>query len=401
MNKTTNNLSKINKKSPIEEMYESSLKFLNQLTPEEVCSAVISEGVRLSKADYGTIVLILGEDYDGSYSTMPIIEKFKPRKTGVNYEVYESQQIKVLKSKDIKKVHPKLKGLNLKSIVLIPLIYQGNSIGVLNFSSTKRNYFSQKKLYLLKLYASMASLAIRKAYLAKKVSDALNEKDSFLEMMAHEIKTPLTSLKLQIQMLKINNKFSAGDIEVIEKIKKEIQRLSDLSKKLTNIDTIRCEKINYQWRECSIREVANKAVNMFKDKYPDYSIQIRDNLNGYSNIVIGDYERLLEAVNHLLSNASKYSSPEKQILVSLYYKKPNLIISIKDEGKGISKKDLPNIFNRYNKGSMKYRSINDGIGVGLFLSKRIIEKHRGSIRVSSKLNKGSKFEIRLPRLRYD
>ncbi len=97
---------------------------------------------------------------------------------------------------------------------------------------------------------------------------------------------------------------------------------------------------------------------------------------------------------NLVENGLKYSPPDSEIIISLSFKSPCFILKVKDRGTGIASKDLNRVFEGFYRGE---NSQQEGMGLGLFLAKNIIERHRGDIKIHSKLNKGTTVEVRLPK----
>jgi signal transduction histidine kinase len=110
----------------------------------------------------------------------------------------------------------------------------------------------------------------------------------------------------------------------------------------------------------------------------------------------GDFERLSQVVNNILSNAIKYSPKSREVIVSLSATKKNITISIKDFGIGIEKQDQEKIFEKFYRVTGPDEKTYPGMGIGLYLCREIINNHKGEIKVESEKGKGSNFIIKLP-----
>ena len=174
----------------------------------------------------------------------------------------------------------------------------------------------------------------------------------------------------------------------------ESYRLTQLVNELLEIDRIKTGQFRYIWKECSLKEVINRALMDFRFTHPEYKVNFKNKLAVGHDRVIGDYNKLLQVIINLLDNAAKFSPPEKEITISLKSRYGYIILEIKDKGKGISKKELPKVYEMFYRGKNHTR---EGIGVGLFLAKNIIIQHHGTISIHSKENKGTIVEIKLPK----
>lgn len=149
----------------------------------------------------------------------------------------------------------------------------------------------------------------------------------------------------------------------------------------------------YIWKECSLKEAIRRAMKDFHFTHPKHKIIFQNSIADNKDLVIGDFNKLLQLVINLLDNAAKFSPHKTEIIVELKSKAQYLYLNIKDQGTGISRKDFHKIFEKFYQGNNHSR---EGLGVGLFLVKNIIKQHRGTINVSSKENRGTTVKVRLP-----
>ncbi len=175
----------------------------------------------------------------------------------------------------------------------------------------------------------------------------------------------------------------------------ESYRLTLMMNDLLEINRIKSGRMQFDWKECSLRYLMTRTVNNFKFNYPDREIVLRERLQeNEADYVIGDHDKLLQVFTNILDNAAKFSKHDTKVIFDLCSKGGNFIISIKDSGTGISKKDLPRIFEGYYRGRDANR---EGMGLGLFLAKNIVDEHHGFIHIHSKVNKGTTVEVHLPK----
>jgi signal transduction histidine kinase len=183
------------------------------------------------------------------------------------------------------------------------------------------------------------------------------------------------------------------DPEWSRQIKKGADRITGLVNEFLDVEQIKAGKLPVNLRECRLRTVVNQAIRDFRLGNSKREIIFEDEIGNNSDLIKGDYEKLLQVMNNLLENAAKFSSDGSEIRVKLKANDSRLIVRIKNKGRGIPKKEIASIFDKYYKGN---KTNKDGMGLGLFLSKEIIEKHNGAINIFSKFNKGTTAEICLP-----
>lgn len=370
------------------------LKLLVPLTAQESYTLIVSEGCKLIQGEYGSIMLREGSEFKRVYTNSPISYHSRVRQRAYSYRAYVQRRIFVVPASKTVKAHPELKVLGIKYSVHIPLSYKNQSIGVLIINS-KNDAPSKSDLENLKLFGSMASLAIRKTQLYDETKAALEARDHFISMASHELRTPLTSVSGYIQLLRSKLAKNGGsEGRWIEQLYQESQRMENLVKELLEINRIKEGKLNYFLRLCSLREVLENVKKIMGFSFPDKEIIIENKLNNLPDKVIADQDKLLQIFTNLVENAIKYSSENTPVWIVLSSKNNDFVVYIKDEGIGIPKKELKKIFEGYQQGSGHNK---EGMGLGLFLVKNILTKLYGSIKVRSKVDKGTTMEVRLPK----
>lgn len=384
-------------KTILEKIYLSSLKLLIPLDLEETFQTVTSEACKLVKSDYGSLFLEEHSFFNRVYSTSPMRTKVNPRARGFAYQAIKQKKILIKSKEEIWRVHPEWKGIGVKTNIFIPLAYKLRSIGVLVLNSRREYQLSPQELQALKLFGSMASLAIRKTQLHYETKRALAIRDLFISMAAHELKTPVTTIYGYAQLL-LNNQRNRKEIKTdwVNSLHSESARLKFLINDLLEMSRINTRDLHYSLKECSLQKIFGRVLDNFKFSYPDRSVVFENKIATGQDKVIGDHDKLIQAFINVLDNAAKFSAPNSEIRVTLRPNGSNFVIRVKDSGKGISEKDLPRIFESYYKGE---GTSHEGLGLGLFLVKNIIEKHHGSVSIKSKINKGTTIEIKLPKVK--
>ncbi|MCL5784868.1 MAG: GAF domain-containing sensor histidine kinase [Patescibacteria group bacterium] len=381
----------------LEAIYQSGLKFLSPLSLPDTYRQIVEEGIKLTQTDFGSILLLDNKELKKAYASAPVFCKIKPRKRDFMYRALKAREPVILNAKQIFRHHPEIKETKIHSVIILPLSDRIKPIGVISFMSLKNKFFSEKEKDMLKLFAPLVVLTIRKAQLQFQAQKAMETRDLFISMAAHELKTPLTTINGYTQLLYSKlAETNTPESRWIEELSWESYRLGQLVNELLEIDRIRTGKFRYVWEECYLKEIVDKALLDFRFIRPHNKILMENKLMPGHDRIIGDYNKLLQTILNLLDNAAKFSPLDKSIVISLKHKSGYVICQVKDQGKGISKKDLPRVCQMFYRGG---NHSGEGMGVGLFLAKNIVAQHRGIINIRSKENKGTTVEVKLPKLK--
>lgn len=228
----------------------------------------------------------------------------------------------------------------------------------------------------------------------KDTQNQLRQKDEFISIASHELKTPLTSIKAYNQL--INRCLETNDIENVKKFAKKseayILKLNNLIEDLLNVSKIQAGKMQYCISEFDFDELVNDTVENIRLVANNYNIR----LNGKTHTKLkGDKERLEQVLVNYVSNAIKYSPDSKEVIVELKKDDDHIHVAVKDFGIGIAPEQVQKIFNRYYRVQSSANKFT-GLGIGLYISSEIIKKHSGQTWVESEPGKGSTFHFKLP-----
>ena len=219
--------------------------------------------------------------------------------------------------------------------------------------------------------------------------DKVNLKKS-LEDISHQIRTPLTSIIIMLDnIIENQNMDEKTKNNFIREIKRNIININFLVENILKLSKLESNTVEY-------KKEKNFLTNILKESIKNVSLlcdlkNIKIVINGEKNIKMTcDIKWQIEAITNILKNCIEYSEENQKIYVEYNQNNVYTKITIKDFGKGIADKDLPNIFKRFYKGK---NSSKDSIGIGLALSKAIIEEDNGNIEVVSS-NKGTVFTIK-------
>jgi signal transduction histidine kinase len=379
----------------LEKIYTSSLRLLEPTAPEKVYQTIIEEALKITSGMYGTLYLSRDKKLVRAYSTLPEHFWIEPREKGYTYAAYRAGKPTIASRKEVARFHPNI-AKSVRSIIFIPLFYSKQTTGVLNIQSEQRPVtFTRSKIRLLQLFGAMISMALRKNQAQYETQKVLENRDLFISMASHELKTPLTVIKLYVELLGERFKNNPGPESLwLEKLSRETDRLINLVNELLHVDQAEQGELIFNIERCHLRSLIQNAITNSQIYYPNHVFRFEDKLGGKSDSILADCNKLMQVVINLLNNGAKFSPDNSVISVELKRKRPHLVFSVEDQGIGIADEDLSHIFDTFYKS--RRNETKEGIGIGLSLVKQIVDQSNGEIHIESKLNQGTRFTIKLP-----
>ncbi|MEO7561157.1 MAG: HAMP domain-containing sensor histidine kinase, partial [Ferruginibacter sp.] len=219
------------------------------------------------------------------------------------------------------------------------------------------------------------------------------QKDEFLSIASHEMKTPLTSAKAYLQLLELTLDNKDEKIALYaKKASLSVNRLNELISELLDVSKIQYGKLSYNIDFFNFDEMIDNTVQDIQYSSPKHTILKSGNTK---ELIRGDKDRLQQVVINLLTNAIKYSPEAANVYITLSQQNDEVMVAVKDSGIGIPQQHLKKIFERYYR--VEEHAVEfQGLGIGLYISCEIIERHKGRLWVESELGKGSTFYFTLP-----
>ena len=220
-------------------------------------------------------------------------------------------------------------------------------------------------------------------------------KDDFIALASHELKTPVTSLKMFVQVLEknINHLDASATSGMLSTMDKQIDKLTEIVNGLLDVSRVQQGKLEYERKELPMGELIKETVQSVQRINKTHKIQIDSQTN---TKVMVDKSRIGQVLTNLINNAIKYSPNADKIIVSSKKVYGNVIVSVQDFGIGIPKNQQLKVFDRFYQVDNPRAKTNPGLGLGLYISKEIITKHGGELWLESKEGKGSTFYFSLP-----
>jgi signal transduction histidine kinase len=220
-------------------------------------------------------------------------------------------------------------------------------------------------------------------------------KSLFVNMVSHEMRTPLAVIQGAVELIEHNNdKLSDADrSNYVQSIKKAILRMTRTMDAVLILGTVQNNQLSFQPLKADVVLFCKNIINEIENLNEGRKIVLQISKSFPRGIDI-DTTLLYHIISNLLSNAIKYSNPESLVYLNLVYESETLIIYVKDFGIGIPHKELKGIFKLFHRGSnIEGRK---GMGIGMFIVKHCIALHNGSIEVESKEYDGTTFKVSLP-----
>jgi signal transduction histidine kinase len=272
-------------------------------------------------------------------------------------------------------------------------------IGTLMGFSIYTNYPEDDRIVLLQLFsATLATTGLVLAAAVREKERAVDARDEFLGIASHELKTPITSLKLQIQMERRKlertaNPTAEAHLGFTRGLERQANRLANIVEQLLDVSRMGNHRIPLDLSEFDpaemVRELTSRLAPDFAHAKNELELRLQADL-----VCRWDRFRIEQVLENLLSNAMKYA-PGKPIIVVLAENGGEVEFVVRDEGSGIPEEKQSHIFNRF----VRVNSSPNikGLGLGLFISKQLVEAHGGRIWARSKNGQGTTFYIQLPR----
>jgi len=231
---------------------------------------------------------------------------------------------------------------------------------------------------------------------AQSVAELLNEekeaREKFVSALTHDLQTPLTSVKLQIQMIPRKEEVSETTANSLRKVEKNLARIEGMIRDLLDANKIKAGKVlPLELKECNLREVIETSTQELEVIHGNrFLIKKAESVEG-----IWCFEALQRILENLALNAVKYGDPNAQIEISGEKRPDGVLLSVNNKGTVIPAADQEKIFNPFHQMASTH-SGQKGWGIGLSLVKGLAEAHGGSVKVLSSENEGTTFCIYLP-----
>jgi signal transduction histidine kinase len=273
--------------------------------------------------------------------------------------------------------------------------------------SQEEENFTEDAVTFLTRLSDHAAIAISNALLYADLQTANIAKSEFVSLVSHELKTPMTSIRGYTDLLAQESVGPVNEIQLnfLNTIRSNVNRMANLVSDLTDVSRIEAGRMRLEFGSVSltniIEEVSNSVQAQLADKEHTLKVDIPENLPN----VWGDYNRIIQVMNNLLSNAIKYTPQHGKIRITCQVTENSwdtegapqvILVSVNDSGFGISSEDNSKIFHKFfRSGDQNVRDV-PGTGLGLNITRHLVEMQGGQIWFDSEHGKGSTFYFTIP-----
>jgi PAS domain S-box-containing protein len=292
--------------------------------------------------------------------------------------------------------------IGIKHFMIVPILAHGKILGAISFFSNRAALaYDSGTQSLGEELGRRVGASVENALLYEAARKAIVVRDEFLSIASHELKTPITSLRLQLQLAQKQLRPDLNQIPSPERLSKtfkvsidQVDRLTHLIEDLLDVTRIQAGRVSFNLARVNLTLLAKEVLERYAE--PLQSVQCTVDLQIAENVwVLADAERVEQVLVNLLGNAIKYA-PGTQVTISVKVPAQSMLaeLSVADQGPGVPLDLQEDIFERFGRASPS-RNIS-GLGLGLYISKEIIVALGGQMKVESEPGKGSRFVATLP-----
>jgi CheY-like chemotaxis protein/signal transduction histidine kinase len=290
-----------------------------------------------------------------------------------------------------------LRGLGLKSEIIIPLLARGRLLGIVSFGRVlEGRAFTPRDLVAAEDLASRAAVAIDNASLYKIAQDASRMKDEFLATVSHELRTPLTAILGWARLL--SGGLAAPKCEhAYQVIERNARAQAQLIEDLLDTSRIISGQMRLELKITDLTRIIDQAVESLKPTLELKNIQLRRVVPKIPIRIRADAARLQQIIWNLLFNAAKFTPSGGHVEIAVEQREAHVQVSVTDDGQGIEPEFLEFVFDRFKQAEGGITRAHGGLGLGLSITRHLAELHGGSISVHSEgKGRGAAFKVQFP-----
>lgn len=286
-----------------------------------------------------------------------------------------------------------------RTLAVFPLRTHEGVLGVLGFTFSAKRPYAEEDLVFLRDLARHGGLALERAGLYEAQARAVGDRDEFLSIASHELRTPLTPLHLKLELLarEIGDRVAPEHQERlhahVQVMRRQVRRMGELINGMLDLSRIDSGLLPLEANQFSLAEVVREVVARHQEEAVRAGCEVSLEL-GSEGVGRWDRIRVEQVITNLLTNALKYGAGHP-VLLRLTEDDEQVTLEVVDEGIGIEADQVPRLFQRFAR-AVSERNYG-GLGLGLYITRRIVENHGGTVRVTSEPGRGSTFRISLPK----
>ena len=294
-------------------------------------------------------------------------------------------------------VNPILRQKGVRSLLGVPILFEGKVIGVLHVGTLKRRLFDRHDAQLLQIVADRIGLGIEYARLYREAQETSRLKDEFLATVSHELRTPLTPSLAWVSQLRRRALDPVRTARALEAIDRSARAQARLVDDLLEVSRMIGGKLHLDVRPMRLASAIEAAIEAMRPAAGAKNIRVETRLDPRIDLIQGDPDRLQQGVWNLLSTAIKFTPEGGHVEVTLERVDSHFELTVRDTGKGIAPEFLPYLFERFRQADASVTRALGGLGLGLAIARHLVELHGGTVEAQSAgERKGATFRVRIP-----
>ena len=292
-----------------------------------------------------------------------------------------------------------------RSCLGVPMLREGQIVGAITVLRAEAGLFSDKEVDLLKTFASQAVIAIQNVRLFNEIQDkslllelANRHKSEFLANMSHELRTPLNAIIgfSEVLLERMFGEMNEKQEDYLKDIHSSGQHLLSLINDILDLAKVEAGRMELNLTSFHLPMAIDNALTLIRERAMRHGITLSVEVDSQLGALNADERKLKQILLNLLSNAVKFTPEGGNIKVSAHSAGDTVEVAVSDTGIGIAAADHAAVFEEFKQVGSDYRRKAEGTGLGLALTRRLVELHGGAMRLESEIGKGSTFFFTLP-----
>jgi len=389
-------------------LYEAGKEISTSLSRQATLEVVVNQVAKLARAEMSMVFLYdtdAGEYVAEAGAGVPL-ERLREYRYGNGaglhgQSVRNASPVRCASVSETVGVEGFLAELQAGSALIVPLVTNENVMGTITAMRRDGRAFTPDDQELLTMFASQATIAVTNSNLYERTKELDRMKSEFVAVVSHEVRTPLTSIKGSLELLG-DERFHLlppPQRELLSICQANTERLITLINDILDFSKLESSKLSLQFEGVDVGRLVPEAVDHIRNLAAMKGIGIDVHVEASAGTIEADPMRVAQVITNLLGNAIKFSPENGKIEIWARGSDEDITVDIKDYGRGISQRDLSRLFQRFAQLDSSTTRRAGGTGLGLVISKGIVEQHAGRIWVESTMGKGSTFSFSLPRAR--
>ena len=400
----------------LEALGETSQAVSSSLDLQQVLTTIVTRAVELSGAEGGSIFEFDDETKEFQVRTFygtsrPLVEALRATRihldetfVGRAAAAGEPRQAPDLALEPSDPHIDHVRAAGWRSMLAVPLLREHDIIGALVVRRRVVGGFSERTVDLMETFASQSAVAIHNARLFRELEEKTRQlevagahKSEFLASMSHELRTPLNAVIgfSDVLLERMFGELNERQDEYLQDIRNSGRHLLELINEILDLSKVEAGRMELELGRVSLAGLLESSMTMVRERASDCGTSLRLELDPDLGVVWADELKLKQVVLNLLTNAVK-ATDQGTVVVAARVVGAEVEVTVSDTGVGIAESEQERIFEAFQRGGRDARRSSEGTGLGLTLSKRIIELHEGRLWVKSEVGIGSIFGFTIP-----